>query len=165
MASYVNGNFRGCKNIKFYDKTRSNSIKADDIRTSLLVANNIKATTISQNINTVVQYAQVMYDNTYTIDPDVNRNFVMKFDTIDNNADSLTFTLDIDRTHAEINDQVTIIFIITTTNHPVNMILSDNFWYTRCGSRTSSYNLTGNLRWALQFIYDGEKYVNSTDNC
>lgn len=82
---------------------------------------------------------------------------------VDNTYSDVDVFFDVDVSSSNIGDQV--VLIIKTMSYENNAYInfSDNFYYTGCGGTANSENV--NERIALNFIFDGEKFVNTNDNC
>jgi hypothetical protein len=163
----MSNNFRGIKSLATFDSTNSNKIKSNTINTTNIISNNIQTSTYTSSaVNTVVN-TSVVYDGTYTVNANGSRNYILAFDIIDNSSETRTFTINANITSAQINDRVVLMFKVTNNieSNSVTCILSNEFYYTKCGDKVSSFNIANFERMVIEFFYDGEKYVNTYDNC
>ena len=162
----MNNSFRGLKSLAVFDTTNSNKIKSNTINTTNIISSNIQTSSyISSAVYTVVD-PSVVYDGTYTVNANGATNYIVNFNIIDNNLETRNFTIDADTSLAEVNDRVILMFKVTNTGgNAVTCNLSNNFYYTRCGDYDASFNISGFERMVIEFFYDGEKYVNTYDNC
>ncbi len=91
--------------------------------------------------------------------------------TIDNNNSNLDYSihLDVDTTNCLPGDRlILIIKTVTDFSYNVNLFLSSKFYLLACGEIRNpdvgeSYGI--DIRNVIKFIYDGEVYLNSDDNC
>jgi len=162
----MNNKFRGSKSLAMFDSTNSNKIKSNTINTTNIISNNIQTTSYTSSaVNTVVN-TSVVYDGTYTVNANGMHNYILAFDIIDNNIETRNFTLNADTSSTQINDRVILMFKVTNAGgNTVTCNLSSDFYYTRCGNQSSSFPISGFERMVIEFFYDGEKYVNTYDNC
>ena len=158
-------NFRGIKSQATFDNTNSYKISANSIMTNNIVSENIQSSSFSDSYTNTVVHTELVPNGTYTINPSGVHNYILVFDIIDN-TNIVNFSLDAVTTSATINDKVTVMFKIAhPSTHNVNMTLSSEFYYTQCGDVSPVTNIGGNERYVIEFIFDGEKYVNTNDNC
>jgi hypothetical protein len=162
----MNNSFRGLKSLAVFDTTNSNKIKSNTINTANIISSNIQTSSyISSAVNTVVN-PSVVYDGTYTVNANGASNYIVNFNIIDNNLETRNFTINADTSSAEVNDRVILMFKVTNAGgNTVTCNLSNNFYYTRCGDYDASFTISGFERMVIEFFYDGEKYVNTYDNC
>lgn len=77
-----------------------------------------------------------------------------------------TINLSIDSSRNLVGD--TIYFIAVTNNAPAAIIINldqSSFFYSGCGSILTSITMPSNAHGVFRFIYDGELWVNTDDNC
>ena len=162
----MNNSFRGLKSLAVFDITNSNKIKSNTINTTNIISNNIQTTSYTSGaVNTIVT-PSVVYDGIYTINPNGVDSYILNFNIIDNNLEQRHFTIDADTTLAQVNDRVVLMFKVTNAGgNTVTCNLSSDFYYTRCGEYSTSFLISGLERMVIEFFYDGEKYVNTYDNC
>lgn len=161
-------NFRGTKSLAIFDATNSNKIKSNTINTTNIISNNIQTSTYTSSAVNTILNTSVIYDDTFTVNATGFHNYVLAFDIIDNNSEVRNFTIDADTPFAQINDRVVLMFKVTNYDIEANSVicnLTDKFYYTQCGSKVTSFNIAGFERMVIEFFYDGEKYVNTYDNC
>ena len=161
-------NFRGTKSLAIFDATNSNKIKSNTINTTNIISNNIQTSTYtSSSVNTVLN-ASIIYDDVFTVNANGAHNYVLAFNIIDNNSETRTFTIDAETSLSQINDRVVLMFKVTNFDNEaynVNCYLTDKFYYAKCGDKVASFNIAGFERMVIEFFFDGEKYVNTYDNC
>ena len=161
----INSNFRGVRSLGTFDTTSSNKILSYNIKTASIVSKNIESVNYNTETNTVV-YPEIVINGTYTVNPSGVTNYIVVFDTIDNSSQLITFTVNANTTSASIGDRVVLMFKISNPNsNDVDMYLGEQFYYTACGGETTNRNIGSLERFVIEFIYDGEKYVNTYDNC
>jgi hypothetical protein len=161
-------NFRGIKSLATFDSTNSNKIKSNTINTSNIISNNIQTSTYTSSAVNTVLNTSVVYDGTFTVNANGSHTYILVFDIINNSSETRNFTIDADINSAQINDRVVLMFKVTDYGNEVNSVtcnLSDDFFYTKCGDKVSSFNIAKFERMVIEFFYDGEKYVNTYDNC
>ena len=161
-------NFRGIKSLATYDATNSNKIKSNTINTANIISNNIQTSTYTSSAVNTVLNASIEYDETFTVNANGSHNYVLAFDIIDNNSETRNFTIDAETSLAQINDRVVLMFKVTNSDIEANSVtcnLSNKFFYTRCGTKITSFNIAEFERMVIEFFYDGEKYVNTYDIC
>ena len=146
----------------------SSKIRSLSLNTKNCNIETISAINVTTNITPVVGELTITIGETNTINPNNHRSYVAKFATIDNTS-TVAFTLDIDTSQSQIGDLVVVFLqpqiVSGSTIHHINMTLSSKFFYTACGSHVTTLNVSDLERLALPFIYDGEKFVNTYDNC
>jgi hypothetical protein len=162
----MSNNFRGIKSLATFDTTNSNKIKSNTINTANIVSNNIQTSAyVSSSVNTVVNVS-LEYDETYTVNSNESNNYILAFYIIDNFEYSRNFTIDANTNTAQINDRVVLMFKVTNAGtNDVVCNFSEHFFYTACGIKQTSFIISNFERMVIEFIYDGEKYVNTYDNC
>jgi len=161
-------NFRGTKSLAIFDATNSNKIKSNTINTTNIISNNIQTSTYTSSAVNTVLNASIEYDETFTVNANGSHNYVLAFYIIDNNSETRNFTIDAETSLAQINDRVVLMFKVTNFDSEANSVicnLTNNFFYTRCGDKVTSFNIADFERMVIEFFYDGEKYVNTYDNC
>ena len=161
-------NFRGTKSLAVYDATNSKKIKSNTINTTNIISNNIQTSTYTSSAVNTVLNTSVIYDDVFTVNATGSHNYVLAFDIIDNNSETRNFTIDAETSLAQINDRVVLMFKVTNSDSEANSVtchLSDKFFFTKCGDKVSAFNIAGFERMVIEFFYDGEKYVNTYDNC
>ena len=162
-------NFRGIKSNAVYDTTNSYKINANTIKAGNIISENIQTSSFTTNITNTIVNTEIVIDGTYTVNTSGDPQYIIVFDTINNNSGNVTFTIDADTNNASINDRVILMFKVTNPNagpdYSVNMYLGSQFLYTACGDAVSFYNISNFERMVIEFIYDGEKYVCTNDNC
>jgi len=109
------------------------------------------------------------YPDTTTIVPN-KRNYVIIFQTIDNSTSTFKFLLNVDTSKSQINDQLTIMMKISNpSGNSIKMILSTNFYLTYCGGNVANGIIETYIenfeRLVFTFIFDGQKFVCTYDNC
>jgi hypothetical protein len=120
---------------------------------------------VETETNTVV-YPSIVVSGTYTVNPSGVTNYIVAFEEIDNSSNNITFTVNAVTTSASIGDRVVLMFKISNPNsHSVNLLLGSQFFYISCGDLDSNVSIGGYERYVIEFIYDGEKFVNTYDNC
>ena len=126
--------------------------KNDTFRTQTLKTNDIEVKTIS------------FKNGTFYIKPNEN-NHVAKF-IIDNSSGTSVINLDIETESSSIGDVFTLMIKQTNINEDnrVHFVLSEKFYYANCGEYNSD-NQMNTERIVIKFIYDGEKFVCTNDNC
>lgn len=162
----MNNSFRGLKSLAVFDTTNSNKIKSNTINTTNIISNNIQTTSYASGaVNTIVT-PSVVYDGIYTVNANGTDSYILNFNIIDNNLETRNFTLNANTTLAQVNDRVILMFKVTNAGgNTVTCNLSSNFYYTKCGDYVSTFTISGFERMVIEFFYDGEKYVNTYDNC
>jgi len=150
----MSSSYLACNN--HYSKIKTNTKLYDEIKTNLS--------------RTGDMIGNISYSNgTFTIHPNGNRNVVGKF-IVDNSKSSVNLNIDVDITE-ETSVGDTLVLMIKQLFYEKNNIifnLSDNFFYVTCGEVNNTNNqLNENTseRIVIKFIFDGEKYVCSYDNC
>lgn len=165
----MSGNFRGIKSNAVYDTTNSYKINANTIKAGNVISENIQTSSFTTNITNTVVNTEIVIDGTYTVNTSGDPQYIIVFDTINNNSGNVTFTIDADTTNASINDRVILMFKVTNpdagSDYSVNMYLDSQFLYTSCGDAVSFYDISKFERMVIEFIFDGEKYVCTNDNC
>jgi hypothetical protein len=165
----MSGNFRGIKSNAVFDSTNSHKINANTIKAGNVISENIQTSSFTTNITNTVIHTSIVVEGTYTVNTSGDPQYILVFDTINNNTGSVTFTIDADTSSASINDRVILMFKVTNPNaggdYVVNMYLGNQFFYTACGDVVDHYNIANFERMVIEFIYDGEKYVCTNDNC
>lgn len=160
-------NFKGIRSVISYDITNYQKISAHTIKAHNVISDNIQTSIFtSDNINTIVN-TPIVQDGTYTVDPFGVHNYIIAFDIIDNGSESINFTLDANTELSTINDKVILMFKLVSSGisaNNVNMTLTDKFYYTYGGDVLETYNIKNLERLVIEFIYDGEKFVNTYDN-
>ena len=163
----MSGNFRGIKSNTVYDTTNSYKINANTIRVGNVISENIQTSSFTTNISNTVIHTGIVVDGTYTVNTSGDPQYILVFDTINNDSGSITFTIDADTTSASINDRVILMFKVTNPNagndYAVNMYLGSQFFYT-AGGVVDHYDISNFERMVIEFIYDGEKYVCTYNN-
>ena len=163
----MNNKFRGMKSLAVFDTTNSFKIKSNTINTVNIISDNIQTSSYTSSaVNTVVT-PSVVYDGTYTVNANGSHNYVLAFNIIDNNIEARDFTINADTGSAQINDRVVLMFKVTDPKgpHHVTCHLSNEFYYTACGGKVTTIRISEFERMVVEFFYDGEKYVNTYDNC
>jgi hypothetical protein len=160
-------NFRGTKSLAIFDATNSNKIKSNTINTTNIISNNIQTSTYTSSAVNTVLNASIVYDDTFTVNANGAHNYVLAFNIINNDSETRTFTIDAVTNLSQINDRVVLMFKVTNSIEPnsVTCNLSNKFYYTKCGTEVSSFNIADFERMVIEFFYDGEKFVNTYDNC
>ena len=157
-------NFKGIRSVTSYDITNSQKISAHTIKAHNVISDNIQTSIFtSDNINTVVN-TSIVQDGTYTVDPFGVHNYIIVFDIIDNGIDPINFILDANTELSTVNDKVILMFKLVSSGvsaNNVNMTLTDKFYYTSFGNIYDTYNIKKLERLVIEFIYDGEKFVNT----
>ena len=164
----ISRNFRGIKSLATFDSTNSNKIKSNTINTTNIISNNIQTSTYTSSAINTVFNTSVVYDGIFTVNANGSSTYILVFDIIDNNSEARNFTIDANITTAQINDRVIFMFKVTNSDSEANNVtcnLSNDFFYTKCGDKVSSFNIAEFERMVIEFFYDGEKYVNTYDNC
>ena len=165
----MSGNFRGIKSNAVFDTTNSQKINANTIRAGNVISENIQTSSFTTNITNTVVNTEIVIDGTYTVNTSGDPQYILVFDTINNDSGNVTFTIDANTTSASINDRVILMFKVTNpdagNDYSVNMYLGNQFLYTSCGNAVDYYDISNFERMVIEFIYDGEKYVCTNDNC
>jgi len=161
-----NSTFRGTRSLGTYDTLNTNKLNSTNIKTNNLYAENIHTTAITTNISNTIVHTDIVPDGVYTVNTSGVHNYIIVFNTIDNTSSSVNFTIDAYTPSASLGDKVTLMFKPSVVGgNQIHMTLSNDFYYTSCGDLNTSENLQNLQRWVFNFTFDGEKYVNTKDNC
>lgn len=161
----INSNFRGIRSLGVFDTTASNKVLGYNIKTANITSDNIQSINYNTETNTIV-HPSIVINGTYTVNTSGATNYIVVFDLIDNSTNNINFTVNANTSSASIGDRVVLMFKISNpTVRTVNMTLGSQFYYTFCGGSSSNVSLGSYERYVIEFIYDGEKYVNTYDNC
>lgn len=168
-------NFRGIRSNSVVDSTNSYKISANTIRAKNVISDNIYTNSYSTNVSNTVVNTNIVIDGTYTVNTSGDPNYIIVFDTIDNDSSGVTFSIDANVESTSINDRVILMFKISnpqprvngvpSESFPVNMYLSSDFYLLSAGSELEYYNINYLERMVIEFIFDGDKYVCTTDTC
>jgi hypothetical protein len=113
-------------------------------------------------------------DQSYLLTPSALKT-IYTFATENNDCPSLEMQFDIDSSASQIGDVILLVFNNTAVEEVAVISLSDQFFYTGCGSVRAAINVPASFYTtedvfvlsgvAIPFMYDGELWVNTTDNC
>jgi len=142
-SSYLSSN-------NFYSKVKTLSTKFDNIANEKTLTHDINSKFVS------------FYNGTFMLKPSGNDNYVTKF-IVDNTYSDANIYLNVDTSNSNIGDLYTLIVICQSTNNSVFVHFDNNFYLVLCGDYSDSCEV--NNRIVLEFTYDGEKFVNTDDNC
>lgn len=160
----VNSNYKGIKRMGTFDTVSNNVVSAINVNADSITSDNIKVYNIVSDSERTIQQLSLPVDDTIIIDPNNNRTFIVTFDTIENSEVSVESTIDVTSEDSQIGDMLIFMFKFSGTN-TVRINLTSNYYFTACGE-TRTYIQLGNYeRWVVPFMYDGEKFVNTEDNC
>jgi hypothetical protein len=134
----------------FYSRVATNTKKYDEYRTNNCVSDLISGGNI------------YFKEGRFTINPN-NRYVVVRF-VINNLISNVNLSLDINTSNVNIGDILVIFIKKEAPNNNINCSLSNKFYILRCGDFDDNFNLPSE-RNSLKFIFDGEKYVSTYDNC
>ena len=137
-----------CNN--FFSRVATNTKKFDEYRTNELFTNLISGGKIS------------FKQGTFTIKPN-NRYVAVRF-IINNTSSDVNLNLDINTENVNVGDILVLFIKRESESFNVTCNLSNNFYYLCGGGEESNFNLDEE-RICSKFIYDGDKYVNTYDNC
>ena len=143
-SSYLSSN-------NFYSKVKTISKKFDNI-------SNEK--TLSYDVNS--KFVSFSTGN-FNIKPLGNDNYVTKF-VIDNTFRDVDVYLNIDTLNSNIGDLYILMVSSTSAEYSVRIHFNDNFYFVVSGEYANDYTIENN-RIVLEFTYDGEKFVNTDNNC
>lgn len=133
-----------------------------------LYSENILSKNLNSNffrVGNIITSPTLTNGSSYTIIPNGGITNII-LGTLDNSSSNISIDLDIDTTNSEIGDIINIYFKISNPgSNNVNINLSSSFYYTQCGGYQANPNFNSFERLALPFIFDGEKFVNTYDNC
>jgi hypothetical protein len=106
------------------------------------------------------------YNNEATISYDLEpRGSLVTIFQLDNVADVTgTINLSVISSEASVGDTI-LLMIVTGASGIVTMIYDSSFFLTRCGGITTTEGIQPNFRWIRRFIFDGQVWVNTDDNC
>lgn len=118
-----------------------------------------------QVVNTLVETEEKK--GTYLLEPDASVTIYRFGESIKHNQD-INFTFNQDpnwaNIHYKIGDQI--VLLVSRSTFDVTINFPDLIYYTQCGERNTSINLSTTYgRLALYLTWDGEYWVNSNDNC
>jgi hypothetical protein len=143
-SSYLSSN-------NFYSKVKTISTKFNNITNQ---------NTLTLNINSkLISFSQ----GNFILKPSGNDNYVTKF-VIDNNFKDVDIYLNIETSNSNIGDLYTLMVSYSSAENSVRIHFNDNFYFIAGGEYANYYTME-NDRLVLEFIYDGEKFVNTDDNC
>ncbi len=123
------------------------------------------------HLNAIVKEVNNFYSvqiNTLTPSSIINaatshRSTIIRFDSYI--TSDITFVVS-DKTKIQINDFLTIMTKADPNAGTISFIFRDSdFFLTGCGSSRSSLQISGVERNVCKFIFDGEKFVSTYDNC
>jgi hypothetical protein len=115
---------------------------------------------------TAVQYKTPVDGSEILIAPGDNRKVAVVMRDIDNNSNNVEFDLDVVTTGSKVGDELIVMLSYSDpSGKDVDCNLSDNFYYTQCGSPTSTIDDESLERNVQRFIFDGVQFVGTADNC
>ena len=149
----MSSSYLACNNT--YSRVKTSTKIYDTFRTQTLKTNDIEAKTI------------LFKNGTFHIKPNEN-NYVAKF-VIDNSSGTSILNLYIDTNSSSIGDIFTLMITQSNINEDnednrVHFVLSENFYYSNYGAYSSN-NRMDSEHIVIKFIYDGDKFVCTNDNC
>lgn len=107
--------------------------------------------------------APVTNNQNIVIDLNGRHHIIVDFGEIDTASNSVEINLDAKTAGCEIGDQFIIMWKNPETG-TVTLHLSSNFYFTRCGGANQDSNFT-QRRLMIPFMFDGEIFCNTYDNC
>ena len=146
----MSSSYLACNN--FYSRVETDTKIYDDFK--------------SQTINTnVVLSNSIKFKNGFfLINPSGERNFVAKF-VVDNSLDDVYINIDINTDDSTTGDTCVLLIKKLNNNNNVYVSFTQSFFYVACGEDETESQTQINTRFASKFIFDGEKYVGTYDNC
>jgi len=122
---------------------------------------------IVKTINTLGVTTIINFPNTDTIITPTNGNTIAIMTTPLGGI----ITIGVDISSSQLGDSLTIIFKILSSHVPKKVIFDSDFYLVQCGDPNNTLSLNGSTlgpfpeRWLITFIFDGEKFINTFDNC
>lgn len=98
----------------------------------------------------------------YDLEPRGSLVTVFQFDNVINVA--TTINLSIIGTGSSVGDTI-YIMLVTSSSGNVLLNYDSSIFLTRCGGITNTETVNNNFRFIRRFVYDGEFWVNTDDNC
>jgi len=147
----MSSSYLACNN--FYSKVKTDTKIYDELRSEVI------------NTNVVLSNSIQFGNGSFLIAPSGEKNFVAKF-VVDNSLSEVYINVDIN-----INDSVagdTCVFMVKNLYNnikPVYISFTEKFYYVACGNNVTTFQTQVNKRFVVKFIFDGEKYVCTNDNC
>jgi len=142
-SSYLSSN-------NFYSKVKTLSTKFDNITNEKTLTHDVKSKFVSFS------------NGSFMLKPSGSDNYVTKF-VVDNTNSDVDLFLNIDTSNSNIGDLCIIMVICKSEVYQVRIHFDNNFFMTCAGDFTDNFSINGRI--VIQFTYDGEKFVNTDDNC
>jgi acetyltransferase-like isoleucine patch superfamily enzyme len=141
----MSSSYLACNN--FYSKVKTDTKIYDEFRSQVI------------NTKAVISNSIKFGNGSFLISP-TGSNFVAKF-VVDNSLSDVYINVDINTDNANIGDTCVIMANNLYNNKKSYISFTKRFFYTACGDDQTEIN----NRFATKFIFDGEKYVCTYDNC
>lgn len=144
-----NSIYKGMRSSKTFEKLNVNTLKTESLTAKIVNFGN----------------------GSFFISPRGSQNLIISIG-VNNDKEVVNLDIDIDTSMSEIGDKLSLIVIVSNqvaddTQPDVNLTLSDKFYLIRCGETEIQFpiNLSYSSRNIFNFMFDGDKYVNTKDNC
>jgi hypothetical protein len=138
---------------KFYSKVKTDTTIYDEFRSETI------------NTNEVISNSIKFGNGSFLISPAGEKNFVAKF-VVDNSLSVVYINVDINTDDSIAGDScVIMVKKLYNNNNPVYISFTEKFYYTACGNDETTSQTQISQRFVTKFIFDGQKYVCTYDNC
>ena len=146
----MSSSYLACNN--FYSRVETDTKLYDDFKSQTI------------NTNVVVSHSIKFANGSFLINPAGERNFVAKF-VVDNSLGDVYINIDINTDDSTIGDSCVFLMKKLSDIHRVYISFTQKFYYIECGDDVTESQTRINTRYAKKFIFDGQKYVCTYDNC